>query len=73
MAELMAVAGFFWGSLVIGVTIGIVFGLPMIWYHVGHISRKMDKQNKLINNTYTILDEIARVLEDIRDILNYKK
>ena len=72
MGNLLSVVGFFGGCLIIGLTVGIIFGLPMIWYHIGHISKKMDKQNKLINSVYTILEEIGGVLEDIRDI-QYKK
>jgi len=65
MSDLMFAVGVFGACFAIGITVGIIFGLPMIWYHIGHISRKTDKTN-------AILDEIADVLEDIRDI-EYKK
>jgi len=34
--------------------IGSFFALPMIWYHVGHISRKLTKLGQMI------MDEIER-------------
>lgn len=34
--------------------IGSFFALPMIWYHVGHISRKLTKLGQMIT------DEIER-------------
>ena len=29
--------------------IGGVMALPLIWFHCGHISRKLDKTNKLLS------------------------
>jgi hypothetical protein len=29
-------------------TLGIIFGIPMIWYHIGFVSRKLDKITQLM-------------------------
>lgn len=29
-------------------SIGLIFALPMIWYHIGSVSKKLDKIIKLL-------------------------
>ena len=36
--------------LVVSFAIGSFFALPMIWFHVGHVSRKLDKVIKLLED-----------------------
>ena len=31
-------------------TLGILFGIPMIWYHIGFVSRKLDKIIKIMED-----------------------
>lgn len=39
-------------------SIGIIFGVPMTWFHVGHISRKMSKLMDSTAQTNKILGEL---------------
>jgi len=34
--------------VIVGVAVGTFFALPMIWYHVGFVSRKLDTTNSLL-------------------------
>jgi hypothetical protein len=34
---------FAWGFAIFALALGVVLGIPMIWYHISHISRKLDK------------------------------
>ena len=46
----MEILGILWAILFfVGfiLAVGTVFSLPMIWYHAGHISRKLGKIIKL--------------------------
>ena len=55
----------FAGSLIGGITllvcacfaIGTFFALPMIWYHIGHVSRKLDKVIALLESVNTVAEK----------------
>ncbi len=36
--------------IIAGFAIGSFFALPMIWYHAGHVSRKLDRIIKLLES-----------------------
>jgi hypothetical protein len=32
----------------LALAIGLIFGIPMIWFHVGHVSRKLSRVIELL-------------------------
>lgn len=53
MEALGALGTFFLAIIIVGFAIGSFFALPMIWYHVGQMNKKME-------NIIGILEYIAK-------------
>ena len=47
MTPLLGVGGILY-FVILCFAVGSFFALPMIWYHAGFISRKLDKTNELL-------------------------
>jgi len=58
--EILGIYSFLFTIIIFCFGIGAFFALPMIWYHIGYVSRKLDKTNEKL----TILTgKISKLVE----------
>ena len=63
METLVGLGTIFW-VVVICFSVGSFLALPLIWYHIGHVSRKLSKLAGLQRETNA---KLARILESLSD------
>ena len=61
METLFGLGAMFW-AIIFCFAVGSFLALPLIWYHIGHISRKLSEMTELQKENNTKLANIADIL-----------